>query len=79
MKVGMLLAKNVLAPLGLTAAMSAVDPGIQKKIHVSGSTTLIIANDDMNAIKIIQTLENSVILLKGVTKTIKNETNEQKG
>ena len=31
MKVAMPLAKNVLAPLGLTAAMSAIDGGIQKK------------------------------------------------
>ena len=36
MKVAMPLAKNVLAPLGLTAAMSAIDGSIQKKIHGSG-------------------------------------------
>ena len=37
--------------------------------------TLIISNKDMNdIIKIIQALENSNILIKGVTKTIKNET-----
>ena len=35
MKVAMPLAKNVLAPLGLTAAMSAIDGSIQKKIHGS--------------------------------------------
>ena len=35
MKVALLLAKNVLAPLGLTAAMSAIDGSIQKKIHGS--------------------------------------------
>ena len=29
--------------------------------------------------KIVQALEDSNILLKGVTKTIKNETEEQKG
>ena len=34
MKVAMSLAKNVLAPLGLTAAMSAIDGSIQKKIMV---------------------------------------------
>ena len=38
MKVAMPLAKNVLAPLGLTAAMSAIDGSIQKKIHGSGVT-----------------------------------------
>ena len=35
MKTAMPLAKNVLAPLGLTAAMSAIDGSIQKKIHGS--------------------------------------------
>ena len=38
MKVALPLAKNVLAPLGLTAAMSAIDGIIQKKIHGSGAT-----------------------------------------
>ena len=32
-----------------------------------------------DVMKIIQALENSNMLLKGVTKTIKNETKEQKG
>ena len=46
----------------------------------SGNTTLIISNEEMNDImKIVQALEDSNILLKGVTKTIKNETKEQKG
>ena len=41
----------------------------------SGNTTLIISSEEMNDImKIIQALEDSDILLKGVTKTIKNET-----
>ena len=85
MKVAMPSAKNVLAPLGLTAAMSAIDGSIQKKIHGSGATKgagikLIIEQEDMNdIIKIIETLENSGILLKGVTKTIENETKEQRG
>ena len=34
MKVAMPLAKNVLAPLGLTAAMSATDGSIQKRYMV---------------------------------------------
>ena len=60
MKVAIPLAKNVLAPLGITAAASAIDAGIQKKkIHGSGNTTLIISNEEMNNImKIIQALEN---------------------
>ena len=78
MKVAMPLAKNVLAPLGLTAAMSATDGSIQKKIHGSG-VKLIIEQEDMKDImKIIKALENSGILLKGVSKTIKNETKEQR-
>ena len=85
MKVAMPLAKNVLAPLGLTATMSAIDGSIQKKIHGSGATKaagvqLIIEQEDMNDIvKFIKALENSGILLKGVSKAIKNETKEQKG
>ena len=79
MKVALPLAKNVLAPLGLTAALSAIDGSIQKKIHGSG-VKLIIEQEDMKDImKIIEALENSVILLKGVSKTIENETKEQKG
>ena len=85
MKVALSLAKNVLAPLGLTAAMSAIDGSIQKKIHGSGATKgvgvkLIIEQEDMNDImKIIEALENSGILLKGVTKTIEHKAKEQKG
>ena len=42
MKVAISLAKNVLAPLGITGAASAIDAGIQKKLHGSRNTTLII-------------------------------------
>ena len=80
MKVAIPLAKNVLAPLGITAAASAIDARIQKKIHGLGTTTLIISNQEMNDVmKIVQALEDSNILLKEVTKTIRNETKEQKG
>ena len=79
MKVAVPLAKNILATLEITAGASAIDAGIQKKIHGSGTTTLIISNEEMNIIKITQALEDSNILLKGVTKTIENETKEQKG
>ena len=72
MKVTLPLGKNVLAPLGLTAAML-------KKIHGSG-VQLIIEQEDVNDImQIIKALENSGILLKGVSKTIKVETKEQRG
>ena len=74
MKAALPLAKTVLAPLGLTAALSAIDGSIQKKIHDSG-VKLIIEQKDMNDImKIIEALENSGILLKKVSKTIENET-----
>ena len=79
MKVAMPLAKNVLAPLGLTAAMSAIDSSIHKKMMGEG-VKLVIEQEQMNDImKIIEVLENSGILLKGVTKTIENETKEQRG
>ena len=78
-KVAVSLGKNILARLGITAAASAIDAGIQKKIHGSGTTTLIISNEEMNnVIKIVQVLEDSNILLKGVTETIKNQNKRTK-
>ena len=66
--------------LRLTAAASATDPTINKKILGSGTTTLIISNDEMNDIlKIVKSLEDSGVLLKGVNETIKNEAKEKKG
>ena len=79
MKVALPLAKNVLAPLGLTAPMSAIDGSIQKKILGSGVKLIIEQEDMKDVMKIIKGLENSGILLKGVNKTIKNETKEQRG
>ena len=79
MNVAVPLAKNVLAPLGITAASSAIDAGIQKKIHGCGIAPLMISNEEKNEIlKIVQALEDSNILLKGVTEAIENETKEQK-
>ena len=69
------LAKSVLIPLGLTAAASAADAGIQKEILGSVTTTLVISNEKINDImKIVQALEDSNILLKGVSETIKDKT-----
>ena len=74
------LAKSVLIPLGLTAAASAADAGIHKKILGSGTTTLIISNDEMkDIIRIVKSLEDSGLLLKGISKIIQNEAKEQKG
>ena len=71
MKVAIPLAKNELAPLGLTAAMSAIDGGIQKKMRGEG-IKLIIEQEDMNDImKIIKALENSGILSNRVKKQSK--------
>ena len=83
------LAKSVLIPLGLTAAASAADAGIYKKLLGSGrrhsssstshNTTLIISNKDMeDLIKIVKSLEDSGLLLNRVTKSVKNEIKEQK-
>ena len=80
MKVTMPLAKNVLAPLGLSATMSAIDGGIKKKMLGSGETTLIISNDEMDdLLKIVKSLEDSNVLLKGVSETIQHEAKEQRG
>ena len=76
----MKVAKNVLAPLGLSAAMSAIDGSLKKKMLGSGMTTLIISNDEMDDIlKIVKSLENSGVLLKGVSETIQHEAKEQRG
>ena len=48
MKVAIPLAKIFLAPLGITAVASAIDTGIQKKIHGPGTATSIIPNKEMN-------------------------------
>ena len=73
------LAKSVLIPLGLTAA--AADAEIHQKILGSGNnSTLIISNKDTDDfIKIVKSLENSCLLLKGVTESVQNEIKQQKG
>ena len=79
MKVAMPLAKNVLALLGLTAATSSINESIQKKIHGSGVKLITEQEDIKDIMKIIEELENSDILLKGASKTIKIEIKEQRG
>ena len=78
-----LLAKNVLIPLGLTAAASATDAEINKKILGSGNnnnTILIISNDEMKKIiEMVESLEDSRLLPEGVSKIIQNEAKEQRG
>ena len=73
------LAKSVLIPIGLSAASPAADSEIHKKILRSGTTTLIISNDETeDIIDIVKSLEDSGLLLKRVSETIQNETKEQK-
>ena len=52
----------------------------KKKNYGSGITTLIISNEEMEDImKTVKLLEESGLLVKGISETIKNETKEQKG
>ena len=75
------LAKSVLIHLGLTAAASAGDAGLHKKILGSdnpssshNNTVLIISNNEMeDIIKMVKSLDNSGLLLKRVTETVQNE------
>ena len=80
MKFAVPLAKIILAPLGITAAAaSAIDAGIQNKIHGSGTTTLIISNKKMNdIIKIVQALEDSNICWKELLKQLKMKQKNKK-
>ena len=72
------LAKSVLMLLGLTAATANVT--VHKKVFGSGTATLVISKEQMNDImKIVQSLEESGLLIKGVSRTIKNKAKEQKG
>ena len=66
------LAKSVLIPLGLTAVASAADAGMHNKILGSGNMAiLIISNNEMDdIIKLVKSLEDSGLLLKGVTETV---------
>ena len=74
------LVKTALIPLGLTTAASATDAAIHKKMRGSGTTTLTISNEEMNDImKIVKSLEESGLLTKDVSETIKNEAKKQNG
>ena len=75
------LAKSVLIPLGLTAAAeSATDAAIEKKIYGSGTTALIISNEEMkDVMRILKSIEESGLLIKGISEAIKNKAKEQEG
>ena len=83
------LAKSVLIALELIPAASAADIGAHKTILGSGcrlssssashnnTTALIISNKEMaGIIKIVKSLEDSALLLKGVAETVQNEVKE---
>ena len=54
--------------------MSATDAAIQKKMHRSGTKTVEFSNKDLDDItKIVKTLEDSDVLMKGITETLKND------
>ena len=79
MKVAVPSAKNILTPLGITAAASAIDPGVQKKVHGSGTTTLIISNEKMNdIIKIVQSLKSLIFCWKELLKQLKMKQKNKK-
>ena len=74
------LANSILIPWGSTTVASATDEAIHKKMFGFGNTTLIIYNKETNRImKIIESFDESVLLIKSVSETIKNEAKEQKG
>ena len=71
------LAKSVLIPLGSAAATSAADAVIQKKLHGSGATTLIIPNEEMeDFMTTIKSLQEPALLLKGVSGKNENQGKE---
>ena len=68
------LEKNILAPLGLSAAMSATDATIQKKMYGSGGKIVRFSNKDLDDMtKNVKALEDSDVLMKRVTKTLQND------
>ena len=72
------IAKGALIPFG-SAAASATDATIQNKIFGSGITTLIISNEEMNNImKIVKSLEDASLSMKGISETIQNEAKKTK-
>ena len=74
-----LLTKSALIPLRSSVGMSAADATIQKKIYGSGTTALIISNEEIeDMMKIVKSLEESALLMKGISEIVKNEAQKQK-
>ena len=75
-----LLAKSAFLPLVLSAGMLAADAAIQRNIYRSGTKALIISNAEMrDLMKIVKSLEELGLLIKGISKRIKNEAKHLKG
>ena len=75
------LAKSFLLPFGLSAGMAAAYTAIQKKKkkYGSGTTNLIISNEEIEDImKIVKLLEESGLLIKRINETIKNKHKKKK-
>ena len=73
------LSKISLISLKLTAAALATYAVIQKNIFGSDTTALIISNEEMKtAMKIVKSVEHSVLLMKVIREAIKNEVKKQK-
>ena len=71
--------KSILLPFGLSSAVSATDAAIQKKICGSGATALIISNEEIeDVMKIVKSLEESTLLIKGISKLIKHQQKNRK-
>ena len=74
------LAKSVFLPLVSSTGMLAVDAAIQRNIYRSGTKALIISNEEMrDLMKIVKSLEELGLLIKGISKRIKNEAKPLKG
>ena len=72
------LAKSILIPIELKVAAVA-DGGIHKIVLRSRTTALVISNEETKDImELVKSLDNSGLLIKGITQTIKNETKEQR-
>ena len=69
--------KNVGLPLGLSAAMSGIDKKIDGYVNKSGTTVKFSNEEINNMVNIFTALEDPDVLMKGVSKTLKNDA--QKG
>ena len=73
------LSKSVLIPQGLTAAASVTNTAVQKRIHGSGMNTLITSSKEMeDLMKIVKSIEESSLVIKGICEGSESKAKEQK-